>query len=83
MGRLALEAVVNKKVTSILKVRGQLMDIKVQGEVTEIPFSVLPILHPSFLMRNPTKEKGGIWDKTVEDVDKLVGIVDNYYKVTE
>jgi uracil-DNA glycosylase family 4 len=57
-----------KRPVEITKVRGNLFDMKFQGRVGEITYPVIPVLHPSFLLRKADwKTKGGDFDKTVED----------------
>lgn len=75
-GRIATEAIIGKKV-SITQSRGEIMDIAIPGQYNSINYPVLPILHPSFLLRkNDFKQKGGDGQKTYNDFVRAMNIVD-------
>jgi len=57
-----------KRQIEITKLRGSLFDVKLQGRLGEVVYPVMPVLHPSFLLRKADwRTKGGDFDKTVED----------------
>jgi DNA polymerase len=58
------------------KIRGKWQ--KLSGEI-----SVMPIFHPAYLLRNPSKEKGSPKWLTWQDVQEVRNALDYYRKVTE
>ncbi len=64
----------------ISKYKGQLLDLSFPGRQVEIKYPVMPIYHPSYLMRNPSMEEGGDWDITEQHVANAVNLVEEYIK---
>ncbi len=76
VGRISLESIMGKKVTSILKTRGNMFDIKLPGRLTDIYYPVMPILHPSYLMRQGFDSgENGPWDLTRKDLEKVISLL--------
>lgn len=77
VGRTALAAVLKKKEAEITKYRGQIIDVHYDGRFGQATYPVMPILHPSFLLRVADwKQKDGYYEKTVDDVRKAMKTVD-------
>lgn len=67
VGKTAIEALV-RKTTEITKVRGNIFEIPLPGRVGPVFYPVIPVLHPSFLLRVADwKEENGFYAKTVQD----------------
>ncbi len=82
-GKIALETVMGKKVSSIQKMSGSLLDITLPGKMVEVNYTVMPILHPAFLMRNPDYEsKTGIWQTTIAQIQLVRNLVADYDYMT-
>lgn len=76
-GKTALEALAKKKM-EITKLRGQLLEAKIPGRLGEVSYPVMPVFHPSYLLRKADwNTKGGDYDKTLADLRKGFQIVDN------
>lgn len=76
IGKTALEALVHR-VTEITQKRGQLHEIEVMGRVMPVKYPVMPILHPSYLLRKADwKVKDGDYAKTVKDLYKAMRLKD-------
>jgi uracil-DNA glycosylase len=75
-GKTALTAL-TKKQMEITKVRGQLIDVEYDGRLGKLVYPVVPIFHPSYLLRVADyKVKGGNYERTVSDVLKAMMIAD-------
>lgn len=81
VGKIALESLTGKKVGSILKARGNLTEIKLEGQISNITYPVLPVLHPSYLMRQGyDTDASGPWSLTSNDLKKAIDLVQEYKK---
>ena len=77
-GSIATTALVGKKV-SITSQRGELLDIEIPGRVVPVKYPLMPVLHPSYLLRkNDFNQKGGDGTKTFNDFVRVMEIVDAY-----
>lgn len=77
-GSIAATAIVGKKV-AITSQRGELLDIDIPGKVVPVRYPMMPILHPSYLLRvNDFKQRGGNGTKTYNDLVRVMEIVDAY-----
>lgn len=77
-GRVAAEAVIGKKV-SITQSRGEIFDVEFSGRGVTYRYPVMPVLHPSYIMRrNDYLQKGGEAEKTRDDLLRAMIIVDEY-----
>jgi DNA polymerase len=77
-GRIAAEAVIGKKV-SVTSVRGELFDVEFQGKGVTYRYPVMPVLHPSYLMRkNDYRQAGGEAEKTRDDLLRAMMLVDEF-----
>jgi DNA polymerase len=79
VGKTALEAILNKKISSINKACGKLVDFTLKGRCVDVSYSVMPILHPSFLARNPDMHNpNGYWNSTIEQLTTIRKIINGY-----
>jgi uracil-DNA glycosylase len=77
-GGIAATALVGKKV-SITSQRGELLDINLPGKIIPVSYPVMPVLHPSYLLRvNDFRQQGGNGTKTYNDFVRVMEIVDSY-----
>jgi len=77
VGRTALAAVLKKKEAEITKYRGRLIDVHYDGLFGLATYPVMPILHPSYLLRVADwKQKDGFYEKTVGDIRTAMQTVD-------
>lgn len=77
-GRVAAEAVLGKKV-SITQSRGEMFDLAFQGRGVTFHYPVMPILHPSYIMRrNDYRQAGGEAEKTRDDLLRVMRLVDEF-----
>jgi uracil-DNA glycosylase family 4 len=77
-GSISTTALVGKKV-SITSQRGELMDIELPGRIGPVRYPLMPVLHPSYLLRsNDFKQKGGNGTKTYNDFVRVMELVDSY-----
>lgn len=75
-GGIATTAILGKKV-SITQVRGDMYDVAIPGRTMPLTYPVLPILHPSYLLRkNDFNQANGDGQKTYNDMIRAMGIVD-------
>ena len=72
VGKPAIQALTGKAAGSILKNKGQIFEIEVPGELTTVKYPVMPVLHPSFLMRQPQEE---YWRETMEDLRRAMELI--------
>lgn len=76
VGKVALSTLLRKQ-SEITKIRGQLFDVEFDGRVGKLKYPVLPMLHPSYLLRKADWDtKGGDFDKTLDDLLKALRIGD-------
>ena len=76
-GNSALGTVLRKASAKITAMRGKLYDVDFEGRVGPVTYPVIPIFHPSYLLRQSDfRMKGGAWEKTVEDFRKAMRVVD-------
>jgi uracil-DNA glycosylase family 4 len=77
-GRIAAEALLGKKV-SITQSRGELLDLSFEGRGVTYRYPVMPVLHPSYIMRrNDYKQAGGEAEKTRDDFLRVMRLVDEF-----
>ena len=77
-GRIATEALLGKKI-SITQSRGELMDLTFEGRGIFFRYPVLPVLHPSYIMRrNDYSQPGGEAEKTRNDFLRVARLVDEF-----
>lgn len=78
-GKISLETLMGKKVASIQKLCGRLIDITVPGKAVDITYPVMPIMHPAFLSRNPDiGKKEGLWESTLRHIKVVRTIVEEH-----
>jgi uracil-DNA glycosylase family 4 len=76
-GNTALSVVTRKTTAQITRVRGQIFDATYDGMVGELTYPIMPLLHPSFLMRSADYNMAdGFYTKTVKDFRSALQIVD-------
>lgn len=77
-GSIATTALVGKKV-SITSQRGELLDVEIPGRILPVRYPLMPVLHPSYLLRsNDFRQKGGNGTKTYNDFVRVMEIVDAF-----
>jgi len=82
-GKVSLETLIGRKVASIQKLCGRLVDITIPGRVVDITYPVMPIMHPAFLSRNPDAgKKEGLWDSTARHIKVAREIVEAHRGLT-
>lgn len=78
-GRIACESLMKKKKVSITQVHGEIFDITVEGQLIDIHYPMMALLHPSYLMRiNDFNQAGGQGDKTYQNMLLAMHLVDWY-----
>lgn len=76
VGKTALEALVHKQ-AEITGKRGQLHEVEISGRLGKVKYPVMPILHPSYLLRKADwKNRDGDYVKTTKDLYKAVRLKD-------
>lgn len=76
IGKTAIEALVHRT-SEITKKRGQLHEIDVMGRVGKVTYPVMPVLHPSYLLRKADwKSTDGDYAKTVKDLYQAMRLKD-------
>lgn len=85
VGKTALEALLHKP-AEITQKRGQIFEIDIMGRLGPVRYPVMPILHPSYLLRKADwKNKDGDYAKTAKDLYKAMRLKDelmlHYYGV--
>ncbi len=76
VGKTAIESLLKKKV-EITQKRGQLYEVEIDGRIGKVKYPVMPILHPSYLLRKADwKVKDGEYAKTVKDLYKAMRLKD-------
>ncbi len=84
VGKTSLESLVHRT-SEITKKRGMLHEIDIVGRVGNVTYPVMPILHPSFLLRKADwKSPDGDYAKTVKDLYQAMRLKDelmlHYYQ---
>ena len=76
-GNSAVAATTRRKNAKITRERGNLYDVVFDGRLGPVTYPVMPVFHPSYLLRKADwNTPGGDWEKTVEDFRRALGIVD-------
>jgi DNA polymerase len=76
-GNAAMTALTQKSSVQITKTRGQLFDVTMPGKLRDLTYPVMPVHHPSFLLRTADwRLKDGNYAKTVADWRKAMMLVD-------
>jgi uracil-DNA glycosylase len=76
VGSTAMTAVFHKK-TMITKYVGHIMQVDVPGVVGPVSYPVVPIFHPSYLMRMADhKQEGGDYIKSIKGLTRAMQLVD-------
>lgn len=77
-GRIATEALLQKKV-AITVSRGEIFDIEFQGRGVPFTYTMMAVLHPSYLARvNDFRQEGGETWKTRNDLLRAMHLIDRY-----
>jgi DNA polymerase len=66
MGRVASRALL-KTTAPMQSIRGRIMTTEIPGRYTTIRYPVLPMWHPAYLLRNPSKAPASPWGLTAQD----------------
>lgn len=76
-GNSAMSALLQKVQVQITKMRGVVFDAVHEGLLGQVRYPVVPIYHPSYLLRKADwNSPGGDFAKTVEDVRKALRLLD-------
>ena len=75
LGAPSLKTILEEKL-AITKVRGEFFKAKVDYMKTDL--LIMPLFHPSYLLRNASKEKGAPKWLTWQDIKKVKSILDKY-----
>lgn len=76
VGGSALKALLGMQNITITKARGVLHEANIQGRFRKIVYPVMPIFHPSFLLRTADHQvESGNYQKTVQDLSSAFGMV--------
>jgi uracil-DNA glycosylase len=76
-GNSAMAALMQKQQVQISKMRGNVYDVSHYGTVSRVSYPIIPIYHPSYLLRKADwNVAGGDFEKTVEDVRKAMRLLD-------
>lgn len=62
----------------ISKIRGHILDIKLQGKKTTLTYPVLPTYHPAYLLRKPSNLKKDPMHQFYTDIQRAVLYVSKY-----
>lgn len=76
MGKTPTAQVLGRKGIVMENAHGRVHSAIIPGNEVLLRYPVLPMYHPSFLLRNHNQEEGGPWQKTSLDFALLVNIVD-------
>jgi uracil-DNA glycosylase family 4 len=77
VGKSALQTLLRKKQVELTKYRGQVFDAEYTGRITKMKYTIIPIFHPSYLLRKADwKVKGGDFEKTLKDLYTAMKIYD-------
>lgn len=77
VGKVALETIVGRKMSSIAKSVNRIMDIKLSGRVVDLVYPILPILHPAILLKTPDiGNKDGVWNSTISALRMGINLVE-------
>lgn len=72
VGSAAIEALTKKKSIKMSQSRGKVFDVKIPGMITDVTYPIIPVFHPSYLLRKADWNiTGGDYDKTVQDWRKI------------
>lgn len=67
VGKTAMFTLMKKQI-EITKVRGDIIDVTHEGHFGNVTYPVMPVLHPSYLLRKADwKTTNGDWEKTLDD----------------
>lgn len=76
-GNSALAAVAQRRNAKITRERGNLYDVVYEGRLGTMSYPVLPVFHPSYLLRKGDwNVKDGDWAKTLQDFNRAMTLVD-------
>ena len=76
-GNSALAALMRKVQVKITAARGRIYDVEFPGHVGPLTYPVVPVFHPSYLLRKADfKVEGGDYEKTVKDWRMALRAVD-------
>jgi DNA polymerase len=73
LGGTAISTLMRKD-SSITAIRGTIHTMKIRGVEKDLEYSVLPTLHPAYLLRNPDTSEGGWAQKVLEDFIRAANV---------
>jgi len=80
MGRPAV-SVLLRQGAKMTNIQGRIMPMQLDGIHTNITYSVIPMYHPSFLLRNQNKAPEGPWDNTARNFAEVCMILDHLREI--
>lgn len=76
-GSTALQAVTRKQVLRITEKQGQVFDASYDGKFGKLTYPVMPVLHPSYLLRTADwKDDKGNYARTMKNLKSAMQLVD-------
>ena len=75
LGTLAIKALVPKKPPALTEVGGSVIDVFIQGDITEYQIPALITYSLNHLLRNQDTSPGGLWNKFYDHVQKAALVV--------
>lgn len=75
MGKIATSMIAGTT-KPITPLRGRIQTAIIQGKYVLLKYPVMPMFHPSFLLRNPSRADEGAWDNTGKDFAEVAMILD-------
>lgn len=76
MGGIALSQLMGKAV-KITPLRGKMQEMSFEGRHVPVKYPILPMYHPSYLLRNQNKTAEGPWDQTAQDFVDVCLVLDH------
>lgn len=80
MGRPSV-AMLLRQGAKMANVQGRIMPMQFEGIHVPITYAVMPMYHPSFLLRNQNKAPEGPWDKTAQNFAEVCMILDHLREI--
>lgn len=82
-GKLPIEVLLGKKIASIQKFSGRLIDITIAGKVMDISYSIMPLTNPVFLAGSPdVGKKDGLWENSLRSIKAVRDLIEEYKGMT-
>jgi DNA polymerase len=83
-GAIANKVILGKVSVNILRSRGTIQDVEIEGGRVPVTYPVVSILHPAYLMRNVNlQKKDGAWKTTYRDIALTYDILRMHDKIRD